>query len=73
MLIHACIECGSLSMNRIAADDDSSTIIAIFQESIENQIHTLYAEHGILTLNAHDADVLYKQLYGGIEVPVTIW
>ncbi len=74
MLVHQCIECGSLSINRIAADDDSSLIIEIFQASIENHIHSLCEGRGILMLNANDTEILYKQLYGGkIEMPVIIW
>jgi hypothetical protein len=73
MLIHQCVECGNLSINRIAADDDVSTIIAVFQDSLENQIRTLCERYGISTLGANDRDVLYKRLYGGVEVPVTAW
>src|SRR5512138_3138128 len=47
MLIHQCIECGSLSINRIAADDDSATIIAVFQASMEDPIQALCEEYGI--------------------------
>ena len=31
MLIHQCTGCGKLSINRIAADDDSQTILAVYQ------------------------------------------
>jgi hypothetical protein len=64
MLVHQC-ECGSLSMNRIAADDDSSSIMAVFQSSLEARIHSECESHGIALLTTHDRDVLYKQLYGG--------
>jgi len=74
MLIHQCIECGTLSINRIAADDDSSTILAVFQASVENQIHILCERHGILTLSEGETEILYKQLYGGrVEMPFAIW
>lgn len=73
MLVQQCIECGSLSINRIAADDDISTIIDVFQDSLVNQIHTYCERYGILTLTANDAEVLYRQLYGGVEVPATAW
>src|SRR5512147_1441348 len=33
MLIHECVECRALSINRIAADDDSETVMAVFEES----------------------------------------
>lgn len=66
MLIHRCVDCGSLSINRIAADDDPSTILAIFQESTANQIHGVCEAQGIMPLNAHEWKVLHKQLFGGM-------
>src|SRR5262245_49834492 len=53
MLIHECVECRSLSINRIAADDDSEMVMTVFQESLTlgHQIHTLYQEHGIVILH----------------------
>ena len=68
MLIHQCTECSSLSINRVAADDDASKIMATFQESIAKQIHGLCAAHGILALSLYDANILYQQLYGSMEV-----
>ena len=73
MLIHQCIECGSLSINRIAADDDSSTIIAVFQSSLEGQIHQMCERYGIRTLRSNDSDILHAQLFGGATVPVGTW
>ncbi len=74
MLVHQCVECGSLSVNRIAADDDASTIIEIFQASVGNQSHIILERHGILMLNSTDTKVLYQQLYGGkMEMPARIW
>ena len=34
MLVHRCTECGKLSINRIAADDDSETMLVIYQHSL---------------------------------------
>jgi hypothetical protein len=73
MLVHECSECSSLSINRIAADDDPATIIAIFQASTENPIHTRCDENGIRMLEAHEVDIVYKQLYGSIGVPEIVW
>jgi hypothetical protein len=72
MLVHQCIECGTLSINRIAADDDPSTILEVFQSSLENEIHILCEGSGILTLRSHDIDVVRKQLYG-VAIPVEAW
>jgi hypothetical protein len=73
MLVHRCVDCGRLSINRIAADDNSSTIITIFQASIEDQVHILCDEYGILVLTIKDAEVLYQQLYGKAAMPVGAW
>ena len=65
MLIHQCIECGALSINRIAADDEPSHIINVFESSLEGHIHDICHPYGITVLHREDVDILYKQLYGG--------
>ena len=62
MLVHECTECGTLSINRIASDDDPAAIVEVFRSSIES--HVSYEGHGIRLLGSMDADALYKQLYG---------
>lgn len=76
MLVHECTGCKALSINRIAADDDAGTIMAVFQESRGpgQQLHTLCQEHGIVMLKAEDAKILHAQLYGhSIEIPAIKW
>jgi hypothetical protein len=74
MLIHQCADCGTLSINRIAADDDSSAILDVFESSLGNEIRALCERQGILALGEGDSGVLYRQLYGSsIEVPVPAW
>lgn len=76
MLVHECSECKALSINRIAADDDSGTIMAVFQESLalSQQIHERCQEHGIVMLKADDAKILHVQLYGcHAELPLMSW
>src|SRR5215475_14044587 len=34
MLIHQCVECSDISINRIAADDDPDSILSTFQDSL---------------------------------------
>ncbi|MGZ9224101.1 MAG: RNHCP domain-containing protein [Anaerolineales bacterium] len=75
MLIHGCIECKTLSINRIAADDDAETVISVFQESLTHghELHTICMQSGIVPLNAEDREIVYTQLYGRyVEVPVII-
>lgn len=64
MLVHRCLECGALSINRVAADDIPSTILSVFQESLTSDIHRLCEGQGIRVLNLRDVDTLRKQLYG---------
>jgi hypothetical protein len=76
MLIHECVECKTLSINRIAADDDSATVMAIFQESLipGHQIHNRCQENGIVILSAEDTEIVHTQLYGRFgEIPVLSW
>lgn len=76
MLIHACVECQALSINRIAADDDSDNIMAVFEKSftLAHPVHALCQENGIVILNVEDSEVVRTQLYGRYaEVPVLSW
>lgn len=76
MLIHQCTDCGILSINRIAADDDSGTVLAVFQESLwlGQQVHTLCQENGIVMLKAENTRIVYTQLYGQqVEIPMMSW
>jgi hypothetical protein len=68
MLVHECTDCSALSINRIAADDDPSAILAVYRSSIESRIHTTCEAHGILALKETDAGSLHKQLFGGQAV-----
>jgi hypothetical protein len=73
MLIHQCADCGTLSINRIAADDDAETILAVFASSIEEQIQVFCESNGIAALQPNDSCILHKQLYGSMETPVPAW
>jgi len=64
MLVHECIECSALSINRIAADDDPASLVAVFQASFESRIHCQCAGFGIQILTRNDADTLHRQLFG---------
>ena len=66
MLIHQCIECNTLSINRIAADDDSESILTVFQESLWDgyELQRLCQEQGIALLGADQNSLVYSQLFG---------
>jgi len=73
MLIHQCVDCGTLSINRIAADDDAGTILEIFESSTVNQVLVLCEANGIAPLQKTDSVTLHKQLFGESEIPVPVW
>lgn len=76
MLVHECADCKMLSINRIAADDDSETVMAVFQASfaLGQQIHTLCQQHGIAILNREHIETVRSQLYGHtLEIPAMSW
>jgi hypothetical protein len=76
MLIHECIECKALSINRIAADDDPETILAVFQDSLTlgQQTHFVCQQYGIVILSAEATKTVYMQLYGHAPaVPALSW
>lgn len=76
MLIHECIDCKTLSINRIAADDDSAAVMTVFEKSftLSSQTHTQCQEHGIVILNVEDTEIVRTQLYGHcVEIPSLSW
>jgi hypothetical protein len=76
MLIHECVECKALSINRIAADDDTERIMAVFQESAmpSQRMHTVCQGYGIMILKPEDGEIVYAQLYGRtVELPAISW
>lgn len=65
MLIHKCIKCGRISINRIAGDDDPDQILKIYNDSKENidLLNELKKEGVILLDNAAEAEIK-RQLFG---------
>ncbi len=66
MLVHQCTECRTLSINRIAADDDPENILTIFQDSFlfGHPMRQLCESQGISMLDEGKAEMVYQQLYG---------
>ena len=67
---------GRFEAARIAADDDSETIRAVFQESLLLEHHTRLQcqENGILMLKLEDSRFVNTQLYGHpSEIPLPGW
>jgi len=73
MLIHECEDCRTLSINRIAADDDPATILSIFEESLSHgtSLQSRMISQGILLLTEEHAQLVHIRLFGrGIQIPV---
>jgi hypothetical protein len=66
MLIHRCNDCGKLSVNRIAADDQAERLMEIYQDSLSLDIDTRgqLEAIGIHLLLANDAMLVVSQLWG---------
>jgi hypothetical protein len=64
MLVHACVDCATVSINRIAADDDPETILSVFQSSFDIDQVGFYNQQGIVMLDAENDEVVHTQLFG---------
>lgn len=69
MLVHACDECGKLSLNRIAADDSPTALFEIFETSfrLDEQAQALLIKQGIDVLKAAERPFVSRQLWGRSE------
>jgi hypothetical protein len=66
MLIHTCRECKTLSINRIAADDDPQIVFAVGEHSCRIEGATLdhLEDFGIRLLGEADHSLIRVQLFG---------
>lgn len=64
MLVHVCTECETISINRIAADDDPTMVLDVFQASLKLETSMISMQQNILMLRMEDADLIQTQLYG---------
>lgn len=60
MLIHRCTEFGKVSVNRLAADDDTDTILEVYETS--PAVH--WRLEGIRSLSTADRPLVCARLYG---------
>jgi len=66
MLIHLCIDCDSLSINRIAADDDFETIASLYKRSLlmDGSLQRRLKAEGISVLDSAGSSIIQAQLFG---------
>ena len=69
MLVHSCVICSKLSINRIARDDYDHKVVDVFELSITNDTYSDVdcASAGIRLMSRDDTDELHAQLYGRQE------
>jgi hypothetical protein len=69
LLIHRCIECDKISINRIAADDIAEYIFEVFEQSRQMDAHTrMQIEmEQIHFLQPWDEDIVQARLFGGAK------
>lgn len=65
MLVHRCMGCGGLAINRIAADDDPFKIISMVQNPKGQKVlEEQCRQQGILLLNREDLPLVNQRLFG---------
>lgn len=73
MVIHACEECGHVSVNRIAADDSAETLLAVFEKTdlLTAEVRARLRDAGIAWLTEEKRGLVYRRLYGTEEAART--
>lgn len=66
MLIHHCLRCGKLSINRIARDDPEQIIFDVYTQSLNTPeaLTQQVADEGIYLANVADEQAVRTQLFG---------
>ena len=64
LLIHRCTDCGKLSLNRLAADDDADTLLRVFEASLDAHIQALVTGQQVAPLGPADRTLVRKRLLG---------
>lgn len=69
MMVHLCLNCGKISINRIAGDDNPYTITCLLDASrdIEKSIASRFAHRGITLLTQEDRHDVLTVLYGNTQ------
>lgn len=69
MLVHQCLDCRKISINRIAADDDCDRIMEIYEASLQSslQLEDQSDENTIRLLGPRDRGIVQAQLEGLVK------
>jgi hypothetical protein len=68
MLVHHCQECGKVSANRIAADDDPLLIFWLYADSLQMElpVKASIAASGVSLLDIRHEMIVHDQLFGRV-------
>ena len=66
MIVHRCEDCGHFAINRIAADDDNETIVAVYRNSLHGNesLARRLIDEGIVLLGEADQHIVEWRLFG---------
>jgi len=66
MIIHKCVICDKISINRLAADDDEAAILILFHESflLDNTTKQKILNEGIEAASLKDKERVFIKLFG---------
>ncbi len=66
MLVHQCLGCGAVSINRIAADDLADVIYQVYLVSCDNVFlhNRMRKQHGIVVADRRMINAVQRQLFG---------
>lgn len=64
MIIHLCLGCGALSVNRIAGDDDPYAILSLIDTPVFFDIQHQLACRGSIVLTKKDEQCIRNCLFG---------
>lgn len=72
MLVHQCIDCGKISINRIAADDIAENMLSVYHASLHLDAPTrsMIEENGVQLLAASDTAIVSARLFGWQSAPI---
>lgn len=65
-LVHRCVRCRKVALNRIAADDNSALILELFEYSCQHyeRLTSQLRLHAIQIAQPHDAEIVRRTLFG---------
>jgi hypothetical protein len=74
MLVHQCVECDHVSINRIAADDIAEAIMEVYESSLVESacLRQRIKQSGIDLLGDGSFDSVYRQLFGQTVTPIMV-